>query len=489
MSEKGPQDLIPAKSLKVHILGRSKCQLRARTILDEVKNDKEFLEAESFRDQCTRLNVLYRQSCEKKVSYDILASIFADKTTRSSIQQQIVKAENTPRQNGRPPGLSKEECEECDEWLQTMLGNEDFPTWEDLEDHIFEKHKKAPTHAEIYDFLEKFSYESRIAEPMEEERVNFSKGELVRYLTQLNTFCQNVKHGFLFNVDEAGEQDYVDACKTYVIMPKKAHNTVPKIPVSRLARRMTVIHTVASDAQWIKPLFIVNRKTYDSEIHDYITEGMIDIQHQPKGFCNAPIFGHWLLNIFIPHLIEKRKSHNYYGPSLLLLDGFTAHHKITDYISPEKLKELNLTLLYLPPHTSDQIQPLDLGIFGIQKRKYGKLKKYLSKVPISDLSKQILSVYRSLWQSCDPLHVKSCFQAAGIVKSHDGNHIFTLEKALKLRIDMNKALENLIELDRTYLVRLLKEQQAHKSKRIEMKMIELKEIENKFIELGFIKQA
>ena len=306
-------------------------------------------------------------------------------------------------------------------------------------------------------------------------------------LTLLNLYCKEVKNGFLFNVDEAGEQDYVDACKTYVIMPKKASNSTPKIGVSRTGRRLTVIHTVATDAEWIKPLFIVNRKTYDSEIHRYIAEGMIDIQHQPRGFCNAPLFGHWFLNIFIPHLQKKRKDHNYDGPALLLLDGFTAHRKITDYITERHLEELNLKILYIPPHTSDQLQPLDLGIFGIQKRKYNKIKKYSPKEPISDLSKHILGVYRSLWQSSDPVHVKSCFEAAGIVKTHDGFHIFTLEKATKARIDAKIALERIIEVDNSYLVRHFNEDQAQKSKRIEMKLLELEEMKQRFIELGMIR--
>ena len=182
---------------------------------------------------------------------------------------------------------------------------------------------------------------------------------------------------FLFNCDESGQCDYVDARETFVIVPKE--EVTPKIPISRAARRLSVLHTISSDGEWIKPLFVVPRKTLDMSVYNVIQPDQIDAKHQNKGFLNTEIFEHWFTNIFIPHLKEKRIRKHYNRSALLLLDGFSTHSEVTSVIPSTLLEELNLRILYLHIHTahltSGQFQTLDLLIFGVQKQRYSHIRK------------------------------------------------------------------------------------------------------------------
>ena len=167
---------------------------------------------------------------------------------------------------------------------------------------------------------------------------------------------------------------------------------------------------------------------------------------------------YWFSAIFIPCLRDKKKRKAYDGPSLLILDGFSAHSKVTSTIPQSILDELNLRILYIPPHTSDQFQPLDLIIFGVQKLRYNQIRK-ASKNPRSKLddadfsdfdqqSKHIINVYRSLQQASDIGNITSSFECAGILFSSPVRNIFTgqLEqyhcfepsKYSKARIDLEK---------------------------------------------------
>ena len=70
--------------------------------------------------------------------------------------------------------------------------------------------------------------------------------------------------------------------------------------------------------------------------------------------------------MFFNELAERRKRYNYSGLALLLLDNCSSH------FSNMFLDDFTYFGIYPfpePPGSSDQIQALDLGIFGIQKNK------------------------------------------------------------------------------------------------------------------------
>lgn len=79
----------------------------------------------------------------------------------------------------------------------------------------------------------------------------------------------------------------------------------------------------------------------------------------------------WLQKVFIPQTAPRDPLE----PRLLILDGHGSHE--TDEFMWECYSN-NIQLLFLPPHTSHVLQPLDLAIFSSLKSSYRKHVGHLS---------------------------------------------------------------------------------------------------------------
>ena len=456
--KKGPQDLEGPKNLRNNF--ETDEEKAVKYLVDQLEKDEEFCESSTYRAQCGRIFELFRK--DTKVPYSKLALCFEPSVNKSSVQQQVNKFLTPPKDNGRPPMLTDDEDKEINAWVQECFSREFYPTYSEFADEVLKRFNKIATNSIINYFMCRHQYAGIVATPMEAARVNFDKEKVEEYLKIIPKLLACVRRGFLFNCDEAGQQDFVDTRPCYVICPNE--HIDPKIPVERASRRLTVLHTIASDGEWIKPLFVVPRRSVDSDLYDTIPYESIDIKYQNKGFLNSEIFMHWFSKIFVPHLINKRKAKNYYGPALLILDGFSAHTKVTDSIPQDILDQLNLRVLYLPPHTSDQFQPLDLVIFGIQKLRYNRICRAnedkepdVNEYDLTKQTKHIINVFRSLQQASDIGNVTSSFKAAGFINSepvfnkitqqYEQYHLFCPEKATRMRLDYEKAYDKFIETE------------------------------------------
>ena len=101
-----------------------------------------------------------------------------------------------------------------------------------------------------------------------------------------------------------------------------------------------------------------------------------------------------------------------------MLDGCTSH--FSDFLLDE-CTYFNIHLWQEPAGTSDQVQALDLGIFGIQKI----LKRSISPPKyLGEEEKEIISIVDSWRRATTPANVTSAFRQAGIYyENHDGTYV------------------------------------------------------------------
>ena len=111
-------------------------------------------------------------------------------------------------------------------------------------------------------------------------------------------------------------------------------------------------------------------------------------------------------------LREKKTNQHYDDKSLLILDGFGPHKKAVEERA-EIIDELNLTVLFMPPHTSGQLHPCDLHIFNEQKM---IIQKFLKIRECTSLTNQILATYKRLYRASDQQDIIIAFNCAGIYK-------------------------------------------------------------------------
>jgi hypothetical protein len=136
---------------------------------------------------------------------------------------------------------------------------------------------------------------------------------------------------------------------------------------------------------------VIVRKTFDAELalQGYSNE-KVDVYSQSKSFIDIAIFQDWFQTNFIPELQRRRDLYHYGGEAFIIMDNCTAHAGPTFQHLCEQHK---VTPIFLPPHSSNQLQPLDVSVFGISKNDINRANKLSKKNVQTDHIVRILNSY------------------------------------------------------------------------------------------------
>ena len=153
-------------------------------------------------------------------------------------------------------------------------------------------------------------------------------------------------------------------------------------------------------------MIIVPRYTIDNKIFDEITTGSDLFRSQSKGFCTHELFTDWMLHKFLPYLTEKRIRYNYTGKAIIIMDGFKGHEKALDTLE-NVLEKFNLKVILIPPHSSDQVQPLDLFGFNLQKN---TTNRFIVQPHYTWQTNQILAIVEGLHKIRSPHYIRIAWE-------------------------------------------------------------------------------
>jgi hypothetical protein len=252
---------------------------------------------------------------------------------------------------------------------------------------------------------------------MEKQRVECDVAEIHSYFAVLSENVNDVPAPFVFNLDESGFQDWVDRRERSVIVPSTYRDDTIGMPVDRAVKRTSLLLCIAADGTWLKPLLILQRKTIEKElIEEGINEQSARFVYQENGFITAPLFTSWCEHVLFPELRSRRERYRYGGRAVLLMDGLTCHG--SDDVEDMCLDN-GCFIQFLPPHSSDQVQPCDVGIFGPMKANMSRVS------PARDLSKQskqIVKILGALQSTLLPPTIIHAFASAGIRSRYSDVH-------------------------------------------------------------------
>ena len=372
-------------------------------------NSEEYKNATTFREQVgliadTVRNDLYHVSIKR------IADLFGK--NKASVHQQIKKYHRGKRPNGRPRELSKAELNIIKSEIRKYHLNNRYPTYDEIADMIYLRFHKYLLQDTLRNyFQEELSDEFKSCPgiAMDEDRLDASEEKIDDYYNQLDETINGIPTPFIFNLDECGFEDWMDARELRVIVPKDYNKATAPYRVSRSGKLSTALHCISADGTWMSPQIVVKRVTFDSEIYKYVSPYFFQPVHTASGYVNSVSFKYWFDHQFIPHLMAKRMQNNYFGDCVLIMDGLLAHKNVIENID---LALYRIKVIFLPPHSSDQTQPLDLGVFGPTKRYCSNFRKHPD---VSNQTNQTIKTIRSLWQASAPDCVISAFRCAGIV--------------------------------------------------------------------------
>jgi hypothetical protein len=376
-----------------------------------LESDSAFLESTTFREQCAHSCAVLRDRHQPKFTWSVIAQIFG--VARSTIQEHVALYKlrgNSPGTAGRPSCLTREELEELVQQITECYDRARPLSIHDLLAYISNNFDLNISPDTLYHILQR---ESRIrsitALPCEDKRLQVPEHEIIHYFHCLAATISGVPPHFVFNVDEMGHQDWADAGKKTCYVPSTCTHSEIRYPVSRTGKRLTLIACICADGSHLRPCLIIPRKTFENELFALgFAPDQLEIYSQSKSFIDIDIFNDWFKDTFVPTVTERKQKYQYDGPTYLIMDNCSAHH---GRIFDELCQQHNIVPIMLPPHSSNQLQPLDLSTFGATK-------KNIHSVNTSDKlniqTKHIVRVLVGFLRAVVPPNVIMTFRNAGI---------------------------------------------------------------------------
>jgi hypothetical protein len=249
---------------------------------------------------------------------------------------------------------------------------------------------------------------------MEKERVMAPPEAVLIYMKDIREAIKGIPAPMIFNCDETGFESWSDAMNHVVIVPNTYEGQTIPIPIERKDKRSSAIVTIAADGTLLKLVIVIGRKTYEAELKQVgIRDTNSIIVSNGSGFVKGASFEPWAHEVFCPYVEQRRKDLGYSGPAFLIMDGCSSH--FSDLLWDE-FSFRGIVAVLLPPHTSDQIQPLDLVVFGLTKRRFNLIK---APEGLTVQSAQIYKMVLSILDACKPMNVIGSFARAGILFDYD----------------------------------------------------------------------
>jgi hypothetical protein len=173
----------------------------------------------------------------------------------------------------------------------------------------------------------------------------------------------NFQPEFIFNIDET----MVDVISnpTKIILFKD--DLDPVIPEEKKLEHMTLLLTLPVEGDPIRPLVILPLKTVpqlNPKIRNYF-----DLSGQQSGWITGEILQFWLENQFLQQITQRRAKYGQNSPVLVILDNHSSRRSIQE---TRMWVEHKIKFLFIPPHTSHVIQPLDKCPNFMYKKLLGK---------------------------------------------------------------------------------------------------------------------
>jgi hypothetical protein len=185
-----------------------------------------------------------------------------------------------------------------------------------------------------------------------------------------------------------------------------------------VGKRIAWLAYIAADDSYTKPLVIIPRKILDTDfLLMELTSEKVQIESQSKNDIDIIIFKKWLVEIFIPVLKRRREIYGHRGTTVLILDNCTSHgirrfHQLC--------AENNLVPLFLPPHSSNQLQPLDFSVFDLTKR---LLIRVTRAAKLNIQTQHVAQVVCAFMATAVPVNILKSFRNSGIDLIGDENYL------------------------------------------------------------------
>jgi hypothetical protein len=232
------------------------------------------------------------------------------------------------------------------------------------------------------------------------------------YVFELTSLVHDTPACLLFNADECGIDEFVDAKKKHVLAPAGIDPSHLAYSVQRKPNHITLLPLISFGQGSFCQFLVTRRRTTDADVFTHGLRKNIDlrIEYSESGYMTTELFLLWVREVFFPS-VEKVRADDETGSAwaVLILDGFRGH-TTTEILAEMYAHGVHVVLL--PPHSSHALQPMDLTTFAGLKR---LLRRYSAE---DSLGVQATLIYRivHVCQDSTTMHKNiAAFERAGFL--------------------------------------------------------------------------
>jgi hypothetical protein len=387
---------------------------RTAALFSTLTTKREWTDAATYREQ---VHVAVTDLCHTNhCPLTEVARLFGK--NRGTIQRTFEKSLGDPQSFGRPTILDSSMKRRLFAFVRERYESKHPATYDDLLDFCSDTLEVNILPNTLRHMISESS-EVRVVTgvPMEKERVACDPAEVDKFYRAIARAICDAPASLVFNCDEAGFQEWADRRDISVIVPNSYQGEKIEMPTDRSTKRCSLLGCISADGSVVKPLMIVSRKTSELELYEIgYTPDKVTLRFQESGFMNTALFEQWMMDEFLPLVRARREKLGYVGPAFLILDGMSAHDSDWFFCACD---DAGVVPIFLPPHSSDQTQALDLGIFGIQKMAMGRIHPPEWLTPQTQILMKILGAWQAV---TTPPNVVSAFSQMGLSMHWDAEH-------------------------------------------------------------------
>ena len=289
--------------------------------------------------------------------------------SKSTVQYHLSrKCEENFYRIGRPTLLDEKQHKGLLEFVKNSYNAKMPCTYEQVRDFLYENFDISVNIVSLRSYIARCNdMRTCIGHPLEDTRLFSDTKQIDEYFDQIKelmNFC--IPASFILNIDEVGFQDYSDKRDIMCIVPIENVGNEIAIPVNRETKRSIMLAGIYADGSRAKSMIVLTRSTIETELYEFgYTQDKILFDYSKSGFMNTQLFVKWAKNAFSPIL------HNEDVTLITTVQCYSSLMALA-FIYVMNLLNCALSTTFFcrcsHPHTSDQLQFLDLGIFAIHKR-------------------------------------------------------------------------------------------------------------------------
>src|SRR5436190_4911448 len=196
------------------------------------------------------------------------------------------------------------------------------------------------------------------------KRVNGASPENINlFFLRLAEFSW-IKPCNIFNADETGIMEGMGV-NGLVVGSTKSNPKGTYVKGNQDRTWTSIVECISATGQALTPLVIFKAKSIQAQWFARDFNQPWEFTNSVNGWTSNDIALEWLEKVFIPETAPSDPSE----ARLLIVDGHGSH--TTDDFMFDCFQQ-NIFLVFLPPHSSHVLQPLDVGVFSALKRAYRK---------------------------------------------------------------------------------------------------------------------